>query len=454
MKRFLFVVLTLALLFLMAGCGDSGEIVDAGPYEKDPYQFGEDESGDEIPAEPAASEEVLGEGQDVKTVTAEASDPVAAVADVEGNYGYINTKGEWVVAPQYSMAYPFCNGYATVCTDWGGTEWQIIDKQNHIIKKFDGVYVIAVPASYYYISVPLEQSIVEDMIIITRDYPFSSSEIKYGFANSMGEIVLEPQYTEVMAYREGLAAVNFGTLSEPSWGYVDKSGNTVIQPQFQEARIFSDGVAYVKMAYNPASPGLSYAFIDTTGDLVIHGDIDAMGFPIGFTGSFSDFYEGLAFANIAGATDNITFGSTLSLIDRQGGVVWTDMSSEYSTNDFRAIGDGMFCIKGKPDSNGDAPIGFMNMSGAVVVAPTMQWRPTSYFHEGLCSVRTSGADAREGFIDKSGNVAIEIKYGSVRDFSCGYAAVTENGSEFVYIDKNGSAAVTGDFISYGAPFTK
>jgi|GEM_PF-4880917 len=452
MKRFLLIILTLALLLMMAGCGDSGEIVDAGSYEKDPYQFEDEEYDDEIPDEPA-SEEVWGEEQGVKTVTAEAGDPVAAVTDAEGYYGYINTNGEWVVAPQYAMAYPFCNGYATVCTDWGGTEWQIIDKQNNIIKKLDGVYVIAVDANYYYITVPLEQTIVEDMMIITRDDPFSSSEIKYGFANSMGEIILEPQYTEVMAFREGLAAVNFGTLGEPSWGYVDKTGNTVIQPQFMEAWFFSNGLAYVEKEFDPDFPGMSQGFIDTTGDMVIHGEVDGMGFPVGFCGRFSDFYEGLAFSNIAGGTDNMTFNNTLSLIDKQGGVVWTDLSSEYSTNNFRAIGDGMFCILGKPNSNGDAPSGFMDMTGAVVIAPTMQWRPTSYFHEGLCSVRTYGADAREGFIDKSGNVVVEITYRCVRDFSCGYAAVSENGSDFIYIDRSGNAAVTGDFTSYGAPYT-
>lgn len=447
MKKLLALTLLAVLCFsMLGGCGKrTGNLPADGPLSP-----GEDwdEEEDIIPQDGSASAPQGGPG--AETTAAGPDEPVAAVTDAEGNYGYINQKGEWVVAPQYSMAYPFCNGRAAVCTDWGGTEWQIIDKQNNIIRKFDGVYVIAVPASYYYISVPLEQAIVEDMIIITKDDPFSSSEIKYGFANSAGEIVLEPQYAEVRAFREGLAAVNFGTPGEPRWGYVDKAGRTVIRPQFREVRLFSDGLAYVEKESDPGAPGLPYGFIDTTGDMVIHGEADEMGFPIGFNGYFSDFYDGLAFVNIAAGAD-MTFGSTLSLIDKQGGAVWTDASSEYSRNNFWVVGDGLFAIFGKSDSNGDAPSGFMDMTGAVVIAPTTQWRPTSYFHEGLCSVRTP--DNREGFIDKSGNTAVEIKYRGVRDFSCGLAAVSENGNDYVYIDKNGDVAFTGDFISYGAPFT-
>lgn len=49
-----------------------------------------------------------------KTAKAGAEDYVAVAGDNSFNYGYINTSGEWVIAPQYEQATPFSDGYAAV----------------------------------------------------------------------------------------------------------------------------------------------------------------------------------------------------------------------------------------------------------------------------------------------------------------------------------------------------
>lgn len=44
-----------------------------------------------------------------------------AVARANGKYGYVNTHGEWVIAPQFSNARSFSDGLAAVCDGerWG-----------------------------------------------------------------------------------------------------------------------------------------------------------------------------------------------------------------------------------------------------------------------------------------------------------------------------------------------
>jgi len=457
MKRLPMLMLITALcLMAMGGCAGKGAAAPDGrsPQEGDYEEDGWEDDEDEAPAG-AASEEAGEAG--VETVTAAADEPVAAVLDESGRYGYLNTKGEWVIAPQYYGAYPFCNGYATVCTDMDARQWRIIDKQNNVVKEFDGVYVREVPADYYYYE-PLTRTIVDDMIIISKDDPYDFNA-RLGFANNKGEIVLEPVYCEVKAFREGLAAVNFGTVGEPNWGYVDKTGKTVIPAQFQAAWLFADGLAYAERAYDPAAPGMEAGFIDTTGDLALHQEYEYdsynMPWPApGYGGRASDFFDGLAVANVNVQIDNALIG-VLGVVDKRGNVLWCDADNQLSPDggNGSVIGDGLYCVRGEPDQNGDCPEGFIDLTGAVVIAPTMQWRSTGFFHEGLCRVRTRDADARDGFIDTTGRVAVELKYRGADDFSCGYAAVSENGYDWFYIDKTGAVAIAGGFAKAG-PFTK
>jgi len=44
-------------------------------------------------------------------------------------------------------------------------------------------------------------------------------------------------------FREGLAPIQVGDL----WGYMNSSGEVVIEPQFEEAYFFSDGLGLIKL---------------------------------------------------------------------------------------------------------------------------------------------------------------------------------------------------------------
>src|SRR5438105_2982043 len=64
---------------------------------------------------------------------------------------------------------------------------------------------------------------------------------KYGFINSAGQIVINPQYDEATWFSEGLAGVKING----KWGFIDEAGRIVIQPQFDGVIDFYEGLASV-----------------------------------------------------------------------------------------------------------------------------------------------------------------------------------------------------------------
>ena len=66
---------------------------------------------------------------------------------------------------------------------------------------------------------------------------------KWGFINTAGEVVVEPQYDECHDYHNGYAAVKVNG----KWGYIDIKHNLVIAPEFQDVEdkvyAFSDSAS-------------------------------------------------------------------------------------------------------------------------------------------------------------------------------------------------------------------
>lgn len=81
---------------------------------------------------------------------------------------------------------------------------------------------------------------------------------KYGYIDTKGDMLIQPQYKTAKDFSEGLAAVEVDGV----WGYIDKSGRVVISPQFSLAFQFSEGLAGVKV-------GNAWSFIDKSGKIVI-----------------------------------------------------------------------------------------------------------------------------------------------------------------------------------------
>ena len=101
---------------------------------------------------------------------------LALVKNHEGIFGFIDRSGEPVIAPQFSAAKAFTDGYAAV---------KISDR--------------------------------------------------WGYIDQTKAFVINPKFIEAGHFREGLAPVRENTNT---WGYVDLQGEMVIAPEFEQARPF------------------------------------------------------------------------------------------------------------------------------------------------------------------------------------------------------------------------
>jgi hypothetical protein len=104
-----------------------------------------------------------------------------------GKAGFMDSKGGWVIPPQFRDARPFWDGLAAV---------NVGDPERE----------------------------------------------KWGFIDRSGKVVIEPQYEAVGDFSEGLAWVKVAGRV----GYVDKQGQTVVPPTLAEGKEFRGGRAAVK----------------------------------------------------------------------------------------------------------------------------------------------------------------------------------------------------------------
>lgn len=66
---------------------------------------------------------------------------------------------------------------------------------------------------------------------------------KWGYINRRGEVVIKPDFDWALMFRENRALVQIGK----KWGYIDNAGGIVIKPQFDHADSFSEGLAHVQL---------------------------------------------------------------------------------------------------------------------------------------------------------------------------------------------------------------
>jgi hypothetical protein len=165
------------------------------------------------------------------------SDGLCAAKDTAAPYkdGFINTKGEFAIAPQFDFfADGFKNGLAAINI---GNKYGVIDKA--------GKYVIN--PQFEYISPD------GNLFAIKQDK-------KWGWCDKTGKYVINPQFDAVSPFCGG----NFAPVkSGGKWGYVDKKGKIEINPQFDAAYPFIGNLA-------PVMTGKQWGFIDKEGKYVIN----------------------------------------------------------------------------------------------------------------------------------------------------------------------------------------
>lgn len=88
--------------------------------------------------------------------------------------------------------------------------------------------------------------------------PHESMSGKWGYVNSVGQMVIRPRYDNALPFRDQFAAVEKGG----KWGFVNLQGREICKCQYQEVRDFNYGYALVKKDDK-------WGAIDTKGELVV-----------------------------------------------------------------------------------------------------------------------------------------------------------------------------------------
>ena len=116
---------------------------------------------------------------------------------------------------------------------------------------------------------------------------------KWGFIGKSGSIVIQPQFSKVHDFSEGLAAVQ--KEENGTWGFINTKGEYVLPSKFHnEPRDFHEGVTFA-MLQNSGWNEHNYAALDRSGN-ILHT------FELNGSGEVGDFVDGLCYVG----NENIT----------------------------------------------------------------------------------------------------------------------------------------------------
>lgn len=137
----------------------------------------------------------------------------------EGNYlyGYLDKSGREIIPLKYEYGSNFKDNKAVVRIK--ENEHALIDPNGTIITKYNYNFV----------------GDVGDGLLSFKNTP----DGKFGFIDINGNIVIQPQYTGVQIFNNGINSVNISEDINNKYGVIDKKGNFIIEPKYND--IFSLG---------------------------------------------------------------------------------------------------------------------------------------------------------------------------------------------------------------------
>jgi hypothetical protein len=243
------------------------------------------------------------------------SEGLANVA-YQDKWGFIDQKGEWVITPRFSGAWPFSNGLAGVMRK---DKFGFIDKTGRMVirPRFDnirdfageGLTAVRVKRCWGFIDTG-GRFVIEPVYEWADSFNEGLALVKqnglYGYINSNGQYVIKPRYQDGFRFQERLAGVNING----KYGFINRQGKIVIKPGYDQVTGFSEGMAVVKA-------NGSLGFINRDGKMVMLTRFSSLG----------NFYNGIAIA----ALSNRVF-----LLGQTGKIISTgfqdmqDFSGEYA----------------------------------------------------------------------------------------------------------------------------
>jgi hypothetical protein len=286
----------------------------------------------------------------------------------KGKIGFLNTKGAWVVNPEYDWSIGFNeNGLAAVSKGWNAERrYGVIDKTGKLI----------VPLNYPDLGLGYYQNKIK-----AKD-PVSGL---YGYLDAKGQWVIQPAFRQCENF-DAFGGV-WAMKKDGKWLYIDGVGREMGGRTDGRAQYFSkDGLAVLEQNTN----GLQ--LIDSKGNKI-------KDLPV-----FKQFGAFLEDRMIYQSAQNSLVG--------------------YITIDGELLGEARFGLASQDFSDGMAMVqdpitrkfGFINKAGELVIP--MTWDTIGSFQSGKALFKKNGAF---GLIDKKGNpVTLPRKYGWMGEEGGGY----------------------------------
>lgn len=176
-----------------------------------------------------------------------------------GLWGYAEAGGRIVIAPQFDAAGEFENGVARVgmvdeeLPEVNGSpniKWGYINETGKVVVPM--LYAALRPFAGGLAAAAIRLAGVKPSTLHTRD----DESLRWGYVDRQGQVRIALQYLSASDFAEGLAAVNdgksvvgnheTGLCDGPlNFGYIDPTGTMVIAPQYTFALNFVDGRARV-----------------------------------------------------------------------------------------------------------------------------------------------------------------------------------------------------------------
>ncbi|MGA7770778.1 MAG: WG repeat-containing protein [Candidatus Sulfotelmatobacter sp.] len=140
-------------------------------------------------------------------------------------WGFIDTSGKVVVTPQYPSASAFSEGLASVCTGDCSSKPTKPHSRGYIDR--DGKLVIPMQ---FGVAGGFSESLAQVCVGTCEWVENSGYNGKWGFIDHSGRFVINPQYDNVLDFKNGYAKVFVGKGTDAKTGYIDKTGKTIWQP--------------------------------------------------------------------------------------------------------------------------------------------------------------------------------------------------------------------------------
>lgn len=166
-----------------------------------------------------------------------------------GNWGFIDINGNFIIPPTYNYAREFSEGKAAV------TPKKINGKANR---------------KELYAFINKENEMIIPPLFKGADIRFSDGmcavyENGYGYINNKGQLVISCDFYLGQHFSEGLAVVKPNGKGN-GYGYIDKTGTMMIKPNFRLAESFKNSLALVTVGKEYEQ--FKYGYIDKSGSFV------------------------------------------------------------------------------------------------------------------------------------------------------------------------------------------